>query len=215
LLLVERRRDAGGRDSILAVLAGDGAAAAREQDRLRRENGDAAPRIEVVDRAAFEAIGRLVAAGLIAFVGEPPQALHRSPALLAGRGDRRRERARDLLAQARRKLRMATLLAEGGFDPEARPPLLEAIALAVGAALADEVEPAAPAAGPAALEAVERLVAEGVLPSDATALAGQLRDDLAQPGSTERTARLIELADRLTAMITDSAEPEPRALAAE
>jgi hypothetical protein len=214
LLLVERRRDAGGRDSILAVLAGDGATAAREQDRLRRENGDAAPRIEVVDRAAFEAIGRLVAAGLIAFVGEP-QSLHRSPALLAGRGDRRRERARDLLAQARRKLRMATLLAEGGFDPEARPPLLEAIALAVGAALADEVEPAAPAAGPAALEAVERLVAEGVLPSDATALAGQLRDDLAQPGSTERTARLIELADRLTAMITDSAEPEPRALAAE
>src|SRR5882724_11688391 len=115
------------------------AAAAREPDRLRRENGDAAPRIEVVDRAAFEAIGRLVAAGLIAFVGEP-QSLHRSPALLAGRGDRLRERARDLLAQARRKLRMATLLAEGGFDPEARPPLLEAIALAVGAgaALADE-----------------------------------------------------------------------------
>lgn len=91
------------------------------------------PALERIDRATFEAIERLAEAGILQFTsGEDRMRLRRSFALEPGEDDRRNRQlaaARDLLARAERKIRMASVLAGGGFPVEAIPSLREGVEL--------------------------------------------------------------------------------------
>lgn len=125
LLLVEPHRTADGGERLLAVLA-DSASAEAER---RREPAPGEMPVEVLDRAAYETMQRLgVGLGPAA-----PQPLFRSPLLDPSASElaaERRQRGTVLLGDAGRKLRMALLLAEGGFAAEALPALEETLSLA-------------------------------------------------------------------------------------
>ena len=100
--------------------------------------------LELVDRSVLEAIERLVELGVLRFASEDRRLLHRSPALGPRRDvrrDQRLARARDLLAQSERKIRMAAVLSGGGFAVEALPSLREGVELGLRArALTEEMD---------------------------------------------------------------------------
>jgi superfamily II DNA or RNA helicase len=130
LLRLETGVSREGRETLLAVVD---RAAAGELSRVeallaqRFEGTSPAPHLEMIDDAAFAAIERLIEAGWLQLSAEGRRLLHRSPA--AGEPDTERERrlarARETFAQAERKIRMAAVLAEGGFPVEALPSLRE------------------------------------------------------------------------------------------
>ncbi len=125
LLLLESRQAADGSEVLLAVLE-DADAAAAERQRLADADG---PRIEVLDRRGYDTIQRLTQAS-------PSQELHRSPKLAPAAADQDRQRlarGAEVLGNAERKLRMALLLAEGGFAAEAMPALDQCLELAANA----------------------------------------------------------------------------------
>jgi hypothetical protein len=84
-----------------------------------------------IDPATLSAIERLIEAGLLQLSAEGRRLLHRPPD--AGEPDAERERrlarARETFAQAERKIRMAAVLAGGGFPVEALPSLREGVEL--------------------------------------------------------------------------------------
>lgn len=92
--------------------------------------------LEVIDRATADALERLIAAGLIARTNRASRDLAaeektaESPLTEAENAKLKLYRE-----ESARKLKMAGILAEGGFPEEVRPPLLEAILIA-GRALA-------------------------------------------------------------------------------
>jgi len=95
--------------------------------------------LEVLDRATDEAIQRLIAAGLIAKTTRAVRSLlpADNTAEAAPLSAEEQARAKTHRERGARKLKMARVLGEGGFDDEARPALLEAI-LAFGSCLAVE-----------------------------------------------------------------------------
>jgi hypothetical protein len=121
----------------LAVVDGPGIERPRLEEALRqRFPGEDAPVLELLDRSAFEALGRLVDAGILSFTAEGRRLLHRSTDREPDRDAERERRlaaARELLAQAERKIRMAALLAGGGFPVEALPSLREGVELGLKA----------------------------------------------------------------------------------
>ena len=126
--------------TVVAVVDGLDGAAARTRGEVeaavRRSFGDGpeTPRLELLDRTAYELLLRLADSGVLQLApeiagvaGEP---LHRSRALADRREDLQRRRlseARERLAEGERKLRMAELLAGNGFAAEAVAPLAEAL----------------------------------------------------------------------------------------
>jgi superfamily II DNA or RNA helicase/microcompartment protein CcmK/EutM len=141
---IERFTGATG-DRLLVVTTVDDAA---ERQRL----ADAADRagigtIEFVDHGTWETIRRLVEAGVVTLT-PADEVLHRSAALAAGiepavhaANLRRRQLALDWIAQAERKIRMAVLLADGGFGVEALLPTGQAASLALrGLAIAADAD---------------------------------------------------------------------------
>jgi len=87
------------------------------------------PRFELMDRTAWELVERLAEKGIVRFTAEA-EILHRSPRLASTEArprERTLEPARKSHGAGERKLRMAALLAGGGFLEEALPPLAEAV----------------------------------------------------------------------------------------
>jgi superfamily II DNA or RNA helicase len=123
--LIERHRNGAGGETLLVVMDGDVRA---ERERLGETSG-----VEFIERAAWDAICRLQAAGILK-MGDAGEALH-SAAPVPPEVDvnrlRNRRAASEWLGQAERRLRMAHLLADGGFVGEAAAPLAEAAWLAV------------------------------------------------------------------------------------
>ncbi len=146
---VERRRRDDGTTATIVVLN-----AAQDNEPERSLLTEAADRaglgsIEFIDQATWEAIRRLAAAGLIKLAeGQDilhPAAVSNTPspedAARALRLQRNRAAA-DWLDQAERKLRMAALLADGGFGSEALPPVGDAAAMGLrGLAIAVDTGP--------------------------------------------------------------------------
>ena len=121
-----------GSEVLLAVLEDEDAAAAEQQ---RRDAGEG-PRIEVLDRRSYDTIQRLTGIGALQTAPTPSQELHRSPRLAATGAEPDRQRlakGAEFLGNAERKLRMALLLAEGGFAAEAMPALDACLQLAANA----------------------------------------------------------------------------------
>jgi len=137
--------------------------------------------VEVLDRATHETIERLTASGLLHAGGESGQDLVRSPSLPRAAEVLARQRltkCAEWLGGAERKLRMALLLAQGGFAEEAMPALNACLDLAnsARAAMTGEaavetgtddalLSPIKPATEPlesltATTTAVERMLAE-------------------------------------------------------
>jgi len=138
LLLLQVQRGADGRDRYLAVIDDDSAALARERGRLAERvapEGEAPAAVEVIDRATWETIERLTAAGLLRAGDGEARPLVQSTAQAAAEAEHQKRLARRarLLANAERKLRMALLLAQGGFADEAAPILAQSRELAAAA----------------------------------------------------------------------------------
>jgi superfamily II DNA or RNA helicase len=141
LLLLEMVPGSGG-ETLLAVvdqIDQKTAPARRQVEALLAESlagAPSPPKLEVIDRATLEAIERLVQSGVLQ-LAPGARLLHRSPTLDRpqeaedAERTRRTARARELFEQAERKLRMATVLASGGFPIEAFPALREGVDLGV------------------------------------------------------------------------------------
>jgi superfamily II DNA/RNA helicase len=136
-LLIEARTASDGRMRVLAVLDVDGETLAAEA-RRHEARGDAAPAVEVIDKATWLAMRRLAAGGLITMAESQARVFHQSPnfAEPGEASSDARARAGTLRVQAERALGMARALAAGGFVDEALPLVAKAIAAGAAARLA-------------------------------------------------------------------------------
>jgi hypothetical protein len=159
LLLLTSRKGSDGREVFVAVLDADAATVVREREHLAQAAaavsgispdmvvpdmtvpgavtsaaaGIGGLAVEVLDRATHEAIERLTASGLLHAGGETGPDLVRSPTLPPPAEVVTRQRlakCAEWLGGAERKLRMALLLAQGGFADEAMPALNACLDLA-------------------------------------------------------------------------------------
>jgi hypothetical protein len=150
-------------------------------DEIERARGRLA--VDFIDAAAWGAMRRLAAAGLLRFTHEA-RTLHRAAALAEEPGEAKPDNGRAAMGAAERALKMARVLAAGGF-PEEAPPLLakslRSIALALsakdGLAIADV----------GADGDIRRLIEEAALPSEALAIL-----DAAEPGAPLADASGVE-----------------------
>ncbi|HVT61122.1 MAG TPA: DEAD/DEAH box helicase [Thermoanaerobaculia bacterium] len=203
LLLLELRAGPSGQETVFAVLdrvgAGDRGEVAALVGRCFADSSPA-PALNLLDRATFEAIERLVNAGVMQFTAGEAQVLHRSPALALGQADlerqRRMARARELGGHAERKARMAAVLGGGGFPVEALTPLRDAVETGVRALLLAEAEEAE-------RESDQAPGSDGIpLPRIAASLA---RHDGIEPVMIELIARLRGGPEALLAVEDDEA----------
>jgi hypothetical protein len=167
LLLAEARQGADGRPKLLVVLDLDAATFAAEAARLASADSVA---VEVVDRATWLAMQRFAASGLLQFTHES-RLLHRSQTLIELRADAPApdQRSGPLIEEARRALRMARVLASGGFPEEAPALLAKAVQKAAAARMAERSE--LPAGASTASDTdVRRLVERGEFPAGALAI---------------------------------------------
>lgn len=184
LLLAEMR---GSR--LLAVLDADGATLQAERDRLAsRENAAVLP-VELLDRESWLAMRRLAAAGLMQFTEGRKQDLYRADGFAEPSASPAADvavRAADLLRQADRSIRMATVLAAGGFPDEAAPLLTKALAQGAGAVLVrrNELPAGATMATP---DQIRALVETGAMPAAALSTLVALWS-----GGSPEVGRLVE-----------------------
>jgi hypothetical protein len=146
LLLLTQRKGSDRREVFVAVLDTDAATVVREREHLAQAGADA-PAVEVLDRATHETIERLTASGVLQASGEAAHDVVRSPSLQPSAEMVTRQRlvkCAEFLGSAERKLRMALLLAQGGFAEEAMPALNACLDLAntARAAMRGEAEDA-------------------------------------------------------------------------
>jgi predicted ATPase len=176
LLLVEARSGSGGdgRTRLLAVLDVDGEALAAETKRHegQRELGLS---VEFIDRSTWLAMQRLAARGMIAMLEPQCRVLHQSADFTSAAVPAfdPQARAAELRNEAERSLRMARVLAGGGFPEEALPLAAKAIGIGAAARLAALGELAAGASG-ATTEQIRDLTRRGILPPRVEAALSEL-----------------------------------------
>jgi superfamily II DNA or RNA helicase len=135
LLRLEAHTHRDGRE-VLLLVAEEAVERPQIEEILRRHFDGSPPVLELLDRSAFESLERLVESGILSFPAKGHRVLHAAAALQSERDVERNRRlaaVRATFAQAERKLRMATLLAGGGFPIEALPALREAVETALQA----------------------------------------------------------------------------------
>jgi superfamily II DNA or RNA helicase len=164
-LLIEVRRRGDGELRVLAVLDLDREALAAESARLAGAGGGGAPAVEVIDRVTWLAMRRLQSSGILALVEGPVRVLHRASGFADSDAPpvQAAARAAELARQAERSLRMARVLASGGFAEEAPPLIAKAIGHGAAARLSalGELVDGSALATPAQIQA---LVERGMLP---------------------------------------------------
>ena len=197
-LLIEARQGGDGRVRVLAVLDLGGEALAAEQKRLAAGDGNA-PKVEVVDRATWAAMQRLQASGVLQLVEGPVRVLHRAPSLAEAdvSVERKAAEAAALHGRAERAVRMARVLALGGFPEEAPALLAKAIGDAAAARLVALGEQllGATTATPAQIAA---LVERGALPPSATTTLAALWPSAGLVSGAE-VARLLDVTEAIVA----------------
>jgi superfamily II DNA or RNA helicase len=137
-LLIEARTDGDGHVRLLVVLDLDGEALAAEA-KWHEARCEVGPAVEVIDRPAWLAMRRLAASGMITLTQGSPRVLHQLPdfAAAADPSYDPEKRSIELRGEAERSLRMARVLAAGGFPEEALPLTAKAIGIAAAARLAE------------------------------------------------------------------------------
>jgi hypothetical protein len=197
LLLAEARRGMDGRPKLLVVFDLDPSTFAAEAARLASADAVA---VEVVDRATWLAMQRFAASGLLQFTHES-RLLHRSVELIepcAG-PPAPDQPSGHLLEEAQRALRMARVLASGGF-PEEAPALLAKVVQKAGAARMAQLHELAQGVSTASDMDVKRLVERDEFPAGALAIldAGQ---PSATPSALDAVNTLLAAADQIVATI--------------
>jgi hypothetical protein len=136
-LLIEACTGVDGRARVLAVLDLDSEALAAEV-KWHEPRGGGAPTVELIDRPTWLAMRRLVASGMMTLANGSSRVLHQSPdfAAAADPSFDPQMRAAELRGAAERSLRMARVLATGGFPEEALPLIAKAIGIGAAASLA-------------------------------------------------------------------------------
>lgn len=156
--------------------------------------GESGPNLEVIDRATFETIQRLMQSGILRPGTHASEALYQSASIQQGAAADRRRAALEQLSRADRPRKMAMLLIEGGFVVEACKPMRDAVEAATKAlaALAGEHDTEI-----VPLRVVtSHLIGRGWLPADAVASIARLRE--IEAGIDETHARtLIEQSTKL------------------
>ena len=204
-LLVEVRQGGDGRTRVLAVLDLASDALMAETQRLAAAEGsDGGPAVEIIDRATWITLRRLQASGLIQIMDGSPRVLHRA----AGLADTEAEDAANALkvrlaalrGEAERALRMAHVLAAGGFPDEARPQLAKAIGhgAAIRLAALGELPAEATLATPAR---IRDLVERKALPLQAIVTLDELAAAAGTPAGAEIERLLKATAEVLLACI--------------
>jgi hypothetical protein len=209
-LLIEARRGADGRLRVLAVLDLDADDLTAEAKRLSERRDETAPAVEVIDRAAWLAMRRLETAGMLKLAEGSIRLLHRAAELDGGSvAADQAARIADLRREAERSLRMARVLAVGGFAEEA-PVLIAKTLGCLGAAKLAELGELPSGATLATPQQLRDLVDRGALPARAAATLAGLWPAAGAPSSGE-IAELLGAAERI---IADSAGDDARAAAA-
>jgi hypothetical protein len=168
-LLIEARAGGDGRVRLLAVLDLDldRETLETEMQRLQGRDDAAGADVEVIDRATWLTMRRLAATGMLKPMDAPVRVLHRAPELAgADAACDPSARAAELRRQAERSLRMARVLAAGGFAEEALPLLATTLGTAAAARLATLGELPA-GVSLASLDQVRDLADRGALPREA------------------------------------------------
>ena len=201
-LLIEATTGADGRLRLLAVLDLERGALAEEAERFATRS-EGTPAVEVIDRATWLAVRRLAASGMIGLPEGASRVLHRSADLAAADDPRfdPQARASELRVQAERSLRMARVLAAGGFPEEALPLLAKAVGSGVAARLAELGELAA-GASLATPAQIRDLLDRGALPRQADGVLSALWPATGMPAIAE-AASLVESASLLIAALDE------------
>ena len=186
---------------LLVVVDRDPAELASVVDEVAREAAGASPAfsLHLFDRHGFEGLAAFLGATLPA---SPDDELFRSPALPAPAADGAARAATALLDQAAARLRLARLMATGGFASDAAAPLKQALdgtlqalyALAGDGVTQDK-------ASPAAIE--QWLVRPGILDPQKSTLVPWIQGLLATPDAPVLDAALV---DRLALALEDLAQ---------
>jgi hypothetical protein len=210
LLLAEARHGNDGRPKLLVVFDLDAPTLAAETARLASANSVA---VDVVDRATWLAMQRFAASGLLQFTHES-RLLHRSTTLIEQHAGAPAldQRSGHLIEEAQRSLRMAKVLASGGF-PEEAPALLAKVLQKAGAArMAERAELPAGASTASDMD-VRRLVERGEFPAEALAILDASRPS-AVPAAADGINALISTAEQILMAIGRDVPAEPSLRAA-
>jgi hypothetical protein len=178
LVLVRERPDA----EVAATLL-------REWQRSAAEAKDASQHVEVVDVATWNTIQRLAGSGIIR-VGELFDAVLRDS---KAEEEARRMRAAKLVADARRKAKMATILAAAEFTAEALHPVREAVetVLRALATLQGSAEESDRAVG------LEKIAGDALSEADRTFIASLRQQAPLDGGAGKLVQASLELVERL------------------
>ncbi|HEY2135612.1 MAG TPA: DEAD/DEAH box helicase [Xanthobacteraceae bacterium] len=199
VLLIEARRRHDGRLSVMAVLDLDPEPLAAEIKRLSERTDGAGPAVQVVDRATWLAMRRLEATGMLKLAEGSIRVLYRAAEFDGADQPAvdRAARVADLRKEADRSLRMAKVLAAGGFAEEAPALIAKAIGSGVAAKLAslDQLSPGVANATPAQMH---DLVDRGILPSQTTATLAALWSPTDAPSGAEM-GNLLAATERILA----------------
>jgi hypothetical protein len=209
LLLAEARHGIDGRPKLLVVFDLDAATLAAETARLASADSVA---VDVVDRATWLAMQRFAASGLLQFTHES-RLLHRSATLIEQRADASApdQRSGRLIEEAQRTLRMAKVLASGGF-PEEAPALLAKVLQKAGAARMAERAELPAGASIASDTDIRRLMERGEFPAETLAILNASQPSAGLPAPDVINALVSTVEQILTAIGRDvPAEPSLRA----
>jgi hypothetical protein len=192
-----------GRVRLLAVLDLDRDDLEAEAKRLMTVEGSA-PAVEVIDRATWLPGRRLQSSGFVQAVDGPSRILHRAPGLsdtgLEDTANAAKARSLALRGQAKRALRMARVLAEGGFPEEALPLLDKAIRHGGAAKLAETAQLDADVAMATPTQ-IRELVDRKALPLQAIATLDVVAAAAGAPSGAEVDRLLDATAEALAACI--------------
>jgi len=197
VMLVETRLGNGGELRLMAVLDLDQPAIAAERARLPAAGSVA---VDLIDRATWFAMQRLAATGLLQFTHES-RVLHRSAGLGEGAVEAplARERAVELATEAERALRMARVLAAGGFPEEAPALLAKALHKAAAARMAQRAELPIGAVSASDHE-IRSLIEGGALPVAALTILDAARSGTSLPGA-DKVEALLAAAEHVLAAV--------------
>jgi hypothetical protein len=210
LLLAEARQGNDGPPKLLIVLDLDAPTMASETTRLASAESVA---VDVVDRTTWLAMQRFAASGLLQFTHES-RLLHRSAALIERRADTPApdHRSGRLIEEAQRALRMAKVLASGGF-PEEAPALLAKVLQKAGAARMAERSELPAGASTASDTDIRRLVERGEFQAEALAILDASQPSAGPPAPDSINA-LVSTAEQILMAVGRDVLGEPSLRAA-
>jgi hypothetical protein len=210
VLVAEARHGVDGRPKLLVVLDLEAPTLAAETARL--ESADSVA-VDVVDRATWLTMQRFAASGLLQFTHQS-RLLHRSSALIEQRADAPTpdRRSGQLIEEAGRALRMAKVLASGGF-PEEAPALLAKFVQKAGAAQMAERSELQAGASTASDTDIRRLVERGEFPADAVAILDASQPS-AGPPAPDGVNALISTAEQILMALGRDVPAQPSLRAA-